>query len=496
MSWSVTIAIIYLIINLAIGFYTMRRNKNSTDFFLAGKSLGVFPIAMATFANAISGWLFVGGPGTVYSIGMGAMWFTVPASVSACMAVYLIGKRMRLLADAPFNCMTVADAVKARYESKPATFLASLATVVGTVLFLATQCLALGTVVSYIFGISLFWGVTLGTAAVLIYSITGGVLAGIYTDVFQGIVMTIVSIVIFVICLVVGGGLLNMTQTINTMAFTGAETALPAFTSQWGLVPASMAMSWFFVMGIGIVGQPHAVTNFYMIKDVKKLKWAALLAAVPSVVSGFLMLGVGLVVRYLVVTGEAAPLARPDDAITFFINNYTHPIVVGLVVAGIASAIMSTCDSLISIASASIVRDFPGLFGKKLSDKQELVYGRFAILVLAIITIFIALNLSSQGVNLLGAFGWGTFGAALGPVLAVGMNWKRTTKQAAVASIIVGLFGSVILEVLKVLKVYTLPHGIYNFAFTLLASLIVLIVVSYLSPAPKLSEELTKVMDA
>ena len=105
-------------------------------------------------------------------------------------------------------------------------------------------------------------------------------------------------------------------------------------------------------------------------------------------------------------------------------------------------------------------------------------------------------NLSSQGVNLLGAFGWGTFGAALGPVLAVGMNWKRTTKQAAVASIIVGLFGSVILEVLKVLKVYTLPHGIYNFAFTLLASLIVLIVVSYLSPAPKLSEELTKVMDA
>ncbi len=120
MNWIVSIAILYLLINLGIGFWVMRRNQTSTDFFLAGKSLGVFPIAMSTFANAISGWLFVGGPGVLYSLGIGSLWFTIPSSVSACMAIYLLGKRMRLMADAPFNCLTVADAVKHRFNSKTA----------------------------------------------------------------------------------------------------------------------------------------------------------------------------------------------------------------------------------------------------------------------------------------------------------------------------------------------------------------------------------------
>jgi sodium/proline symporter/sodium/pantothenate symporter len=208
------------------------------------------------------------------------------------------------------------------------------------------------------------------------------------------------------------------------------------------------------------------------------------------------MMGVGLVTRYLVVMGQAAPLKNPDDAISFFLMNYTPPIVAGIVMAGIAAAIMSTCDSFINIAAAAAVRDIPFAFGKKFDDQKQLAYGRYAILIISVVTILVALNLNTLGVALLGVFGWSTFAAALGPALAVGLNWKRATRQAAVASIAVGLFLNVLLEMLKVLKIYSLPHGIYNGAFTMVVSLIVFIIVSYLTAPTKMSKAMEQIMDA
>jgi len=494
---------LYMLVVLYIGYLAMKQTESSEDFFIAGKKLGLYALAMASFSAAISGWVFVGGPGLYYNIGQGSLWMTFPTSVSFLMAWIILGKRMRLLTDAK-GCMTVSDTIYERYNSKVVSGISAAALLVGLVLYLANQITSFAFILSPIFNIKHEWAVIIGMLIVLVYSAAGGMLAGVYTDVFQGTIMIIASIFIFFASLNVGGGTVNMTTTIaNTMADgTGAN-----FVGPWGLASPITAMSWFFLLSIGIVGQPHIVHKFFMVRDTNKLKWGPTLAAIGGMVAGLLWFGVGLVVKYLSLSGQLSAesmelLANSaDNTIVVFLNNYTPKIIAGLVYAGIASAIMSTADSFINIASAAIVRDLPFAFGKELDSKEELVYGRIAVVILSIIAVILALTLGSQGIALLGAFGWGTFAAALAPAVGIGFNWKRGTKEGALWSIIVGLVLNVGLEVAKTLQLpfyvnNIASKGIYNGTLSLAVSIIVYIGVSYMTKEQQLDREMEALLDA
>ncbi|GIW48661.1 MAG: proline permease [Caloramator sp.] len=498
------VMVIYMLVVLAIGYYAMKQTKSSSDFFIAGKKLGLIALAMASFSAAISGWVFVGGPGLYFSIGQGSLWMTFPTAISFAMAWIILGKRMRLLTEVN-DCMTTPDAVYARYKSKWVSGIAAVAILVGLVLYLANQITAFAFILSPIFKINFQWAVLVGMGIVLIYSVAGGMLAGVYTDVFQGTCMIIASIIIFTLCLVTGSGTQNMAANIVDALSKDAVGA--KFVNPWGIMPAITTMSWFFCLSIGIVGQPHIVHKFYMVKDVRKMRWGVVLAAIGGMVAGLLWFGVGLTVKYLSVTGklpkEAVELLKKstDNTIVVFLNYYTPKVIAGVVYAGIASAIMSTADSFINIAAASAVRDLPFAFNKKLTSKQELFMGRIVVVVIAVITIVLALTLGPKGIALLGAFGWGTFAAALAPAIGIGFNWSRGTKQAAFASIVVGLVCNVGLEIAKVLgagfyKTYIAPKGIYNGTLSLCLSIIVYILVSYMTKEEKLDRKVEAVLEA
>lgn len=494
---------LYMLIVLYIGYWAMKQTQSSKDFFIAGKKLGLYALAMASFSAAISGWVFVGGPGLYYNIGQGSLWMTFPTSVSFLMAWIILGKRMRLLTDVK-GSMTVSDAVFERYNSKLASGISATALLVGLVLYLANQITSFAFILSPIFNLKHELAVLIGMLIVLVYSVAGGMLAGVYTDVFQGTIMIIASVFIFFMSLKIGEGTVNMTSAISETMLDGTGAN---FVGPWGLASPITAMSWFFLLSIGIVGQPHIVHKFFMVKDTNKLKWGPTLAAIGGMVAGLLWFGVGLVVKYLSITNKLSPESiellsqSADNTIVVFLNDYTPKILAGLVYAGIASAIMSTADSFINIASAAVVRDLPFAIGKELNSKQELVYGRIAVVILSILAVVLALTLGSQGIALLGAFGWGTFAAALAPALGIGFNWKRGTKAGAVTSIVIGLLLNVGLEVAKTLEAsfyikYFASKGIYNGTFSLAVSVIVYIVVSYLTEPDKLDKDIVALLDA
>ncbi|WP_432404291.1 sodium:solute symporter family transporter [Wukongibacter sp. M2B1] len=483
---------LYMLVVLGIGFWAMKKTTNSSDFFVAGKQLGIIAVALAAFSAAISGFVFVGGPGLEYKVGIGSLWLTFPTSISFAMAWMILGKRMRFLAETR-NCMTVSDAILARYESKPAGFLAAIASIIGLILYLATQISAFAFILSPIFNIEYKTAVLIGMGIVLVYSVAGGMLAGVYTDVFQGSIMAVASVFVFILTLKHGGGMANMSTTI-------AQQVKPEFVGPWGVLPAPLAMGWFFCLSIGIVGQPHIAHKFYMIKDIRKLRWGPVIAAIAGMLGGLLWLGVGLVMKYKVTIGEVAALENADYAISIFLNNYTPKILAGIIYAGIASAVMSTADSFINLASAATVRDIPKSFGIELDPKKELKYGRYAVVALSILTVVISFSFGAKGVAVLGAFGWGTFAAALAPALGIGLNWKRATKQAAFWSILVGLSLNVFLEISSKLgsgfyNAIFAPLGIYNGTFSLVISIILFIVISYLTPEPKLKEDVEAIME-
>ncbi len=477
----------YFALMLAIGLWAARRTHTSQDYFAAGKGVGMIAIALATMSSAMSGFLFVGGPGLQFRFGFGTLLLTFPVSFSFAMAWYLLAKRMKLLSMVR-TMQTVPDAIYARYESNLARALAAVAILLGVVGYLGTQTLAMGVVLGRIFDISLTAGVVIGVSIVAIYAVAGGMIAGIYTDVVQGGIMILAALIIFVLALSAGGGMGNMVS--------GIGATNPDWIGPFGLVGPGVAIGWFLVFSLGILGQPQVVHKFYMINDVRRLRWGVLLATLTGMIACLIWLSVGTTMRYFVETGSLE-LPNPDEAAPLFMLTHAPALLAGIFFAGVAAASMSTADSFLIIGASALVRDLPLALGRQPSATTQLRVGRYVTLLLCLAAGTLAV-VSGQLVAILGIFGWGIFAAALAPALGLGLNWTRATPAGAVASIGFGIVATLALELNHQFGWLPdlLPGFVYRTAAVFVSSFIVFIGVSLLSPRRAIAPDVLAVMRA
>jgi Na+/proline symporter len=253
----------------------------------------------------------------------------------------------------------------------------------------------------------------------------------------------------------------------------------PAFLGPWGTRGPLTALSWYLLFALGAAGQPHGITKFLMLRDINALRWGALLTGCCYAFLSLLWMSLGLAMRTLVEKGKHPPLESPDLAAPVFLLNYTPELLAGIVFAGLLAAIMSTADSFLNIGAAAIVHDIPiALRGRPLD--RQLMWSRIATAVLLLVSALFALYMENL-IALLGTFGWGTFAAAIVPSVALGLNWKRATAAACVASIALSLVLNFALELLNRHNVYTLPYGMNVGCFSLLVSLAAFVAISFLS---------------
>ncbi len=495
-------ASIYLLVVLGIGVWSARRTRTSKDFFIAGQDLGLVVTALATTASALSGFAFVGGPGLTYQMGLSALFIFIPIGYSSGLLCWGLAKRLRLLS-AVRETFTVPDAIFHRYESRTASGLAALAVLVGTIGYLGAQLLAAGVLLDSILGLQLVFGhwglhvgVAIGLLVVLTYAVAGGMVAGVYTDLFQGAVMVGAAVSVFFYAMKSGGGLASITAAIAASDQFGSE-----FLDPLGNVPLSTAAGFFFVFGVGVLGQPHMLHKFYMLDDPRKLKWIPLVFGSTQGLCFLVWIGIGLVVPALVATGQVPALSNPDEATPLFLLRFAPKVLAGIVFAGILAAIMSTADSFVNIGSAALVRDLPKALGRRVHN--ELAWGRWAVIGIGVLSAVVALVYGDL-IALLGTFAYGTFAAALAPALAVGLNWKRVTPLAASASILVGMVLNLGLEFLAKQTLWSwlprspLPGGVLPSAVALSASFLTLFVVTWISGRSRessVAEDVALVMD-
>lgn len=481
------VAIGYFVIVAVIGIFASRRTKSAKDFFVAGQSLGLFTMAIAAMAATLSGFAFIGGPGLVYTLGLGAVFIILPAALTNSMGAWVLAKRLRLLAEVR-EMITIPDAIGARYQSRLAQGLAAVAIVLAVVGYMATNFLALAFVIDAIFGIGRAPAIWVGAIVVLAYSVSGGILAGIYNDVFQGLLMAVASVLVFMYAMQAGGGLSNISETLLQHD--------PAMLGPWGKISPLAAMSFFFVFGLGSLGQPHVAHKYFMLRDAKHLKWFPLVMTVALFLTLLLFVGVGLAIKALVLSGQAAPLVSADDATPVFLLQFTPLPLAAVVFSAAAAAIMSTVNSFMSIGSAALTHDIPVALGWRVRD--ELRWGRIWTFGITVVAAIVA-GLSSTLVAFLGVFGWGLFASTLVPSLAIGLNWQGATRAGSVASILTGLATTLLLESLAHFHVFTFPSGVTATAIALVLSLLVFVFVSWVTratAAETLAPDVRAVMEA
>jgi Na+/proline symporter len=484
----ILVAVLYFGAVSAIGVWAARRTRNAADFFVAGRRIGLLPLALAAMSATVSGFAFIGGPGFVFTAGVGAMYLVLPASVTGSITAWALAKRLRLLGEVR-GLITLPDAIGARYDSRAAQGLAAVAILVGVVGYMATNVLALGLVVDAVFGTGLGAGIWIGTGVTLAYSVAGGIIAGIYTDVLQGTLMAVASVVVFAFALQIGGagaGLAGISETVRAVD--------PEFFGPWGHLSPLAALSLFFVFGMGALAQPHVAHKFYMLRDPRQLRWYPLVMSVALILALLLYFAVGVAVKALSVRGAMPVLATPDQATPLFLLHFTPVLLAALVFSGVAAAIMSTVNAFMNIGAAAITHDLPKSFGRRVGN--ELLWGRITTVGISVVAAVLA-HVSGVLVVLLGIFGWGLFASTFVPALAIGLNWTGATRAGAIASIASGLVLTLVFETLAFLRVYTFPAGVSVAGASLVVSILVFFTLSRVSArrAPAIANDVRVVME-
>ena len=422
--------IVYLIFMLAIALYTNSRTSNNgnflEDYFIGGRSMGGFVLAMTLIATYSSASSFIGGPGVAYSRGYAWILLSMIQVPTAFLTLGVLGKKFAIISR-KINAVTVTDYLKKRYDNHFIAISTSIAMIVFFAAAMVAQFIGGAKLFESVTGYSYITGLVIFGISVIIYTTIGGFKAVAITDAIQGVVMVLATIFLLVAVIHAGGGMENITAK---MIVENPDALTP---TAGGKVPIPYILSFWVLVGFAVIGLPQTTVRCMGFKDSKSLHSAMIIG---TVVVGFLMLGMHLVgaLGAYVVPGLAGDSAIPGITIKVL-----PPILTGIFIAGPLAAIMSTVDSMLILASASIIKDLYINYGKgniKAKHLNRISFVSTAIIGLIVFifaikppSIIVWINLFAFG-GLEAAFFWPTL---------LGLYWKRANATGAILSIVTGI---------------------------------------------------------
>ena len=487
--------VVYLAAMLLIGVYFSRRGGSSSshDFYLGGRSLGPVVTAMSAEASDMSSYLLMGLPGLAYLCGLAEVtWTCIGLAVGTYLNWLIVAKRIRRYSDR-LGAITVPDFFSRRYKDQRHT-LSCIAAIVILVFFIpytASGFKAVGTLFNSLFGFDYHAAMIIGAVVIIGYTVLGGFLAVSTTDLVQSIFMTTALIV--VVCFGVGqaGGLDAVME--NARALPGYLSLTQGYDAAAGTAASFSGLSIVSTLawGLGYFGMPHILLRFMAIRQEKELTLSRRIATIWVVISMATAIAIGVIGYSVSVAGKVPFLTTSSDSETIIIqmadlmsrHGVLLIIAAGIIISGILAATMSTADSQLLAAASSVSQDLmQDFFHVKLTEKTTMVVARITVLVIAIISIFLAWDPNSSVFRVV-SFAWAGFGAAFGPVMLFALFWKRSNKWGALAGMV---SGGIMVFVWKYLVA---PIGgawsIYELLPAFLVACVAIVVVSLLTPAPE-----------
>jgi sodium/pantothenate symporter len=454
--------IIYLALMFGIAIYTNSRASGNGSFieeyFIGGRSMGGFVLAMTLIATYSSASSFVGGPGVAYSTGYAWILLSMIQVPTAFLTLGVLGKKFAIISR-KINAVTVTDYLKARYDNPFIAVTTSIAMIIFFSAAMVAQFIGGAKLFEAVTGYSYVTGLVIFGISVILYTTIGGFRAVAITDAIQGIVMVLATAFLLVATVKAGGGVETITAK---MIATNPDALTP---TAGGAVSIPFILSFWVLVGFAVLGLPQTTVRCMGFKNSKSLHSAMIIG---TIVVGFLMLGmhlVGTLGAYVV------PGLSGDGAIPGITVQILPPILAGIFIAGPLAAIMSTVDSMLILASASIIKDLYLNYGKGNIEEKQLNRISFMTTgIIGLIVFFFAINPPSiiVWINL---FAFGGLEAAFFWPTILGLYWKRANADGAILSIVTGIASFFIFTVYAIK-----PFGMHQIVPTLLVALAAFII--------------------
>ena len=393
----------YQCLLLAVGLWASRRTHSSSDFFLGGRKVGPWVTGISYSASASSAWTLLGVSGAAFVIGPSVVWVALGSLSGMVVAWWWISPRL-LEASHQQQLTTFIDYLFEPNQHRNNTLLWSSAVIIliAFVFYVAAQFQGAGLAVTEVFAVSDTLAILCGAAVILIYTWLGGYWAVSLTDTIQGVVMCLAAIALPLGTVISLGGLGPVVELIDLGSQRGGGTNSVTL-SVIGFVIGSLAIS------LGTFGQPHLMVRFMALKDHRARRSAARITLI-----WYLVVFSGMVLTGLVGRGAFDSLNNNEQVFFALSEQVLPPVLAGLLLAAVLSAIMSTADSQLLVCASTLSHDLTDEALK--GSPRVLRRGRWAVVIVVVLAVLVALFLPAPIFSRV-LFAWSALGAALGPTL-------------------------------------------------------------------------------
>lgn len=471
----------YFLIILGIGVWATRfSSKGVSEYFVGGRSVPRFVVALSAVVSGRSAWVFTGLAGLAYRDGVSAVWYVVGFTIAEMLLFFFFANRIRRLGEAR-DCVTVTDILAARLGDKVGLLRVAVAVpiVIFYTAYVAAQFDAGGKALAQNYGLEAHTGILVTAGIILFYTFLGGFLAVSYTDAVQAVFMISALVLLPILLIPAEGGWSAVMESLKPGAMDPTKISIGMLIGALGL-------------GLGSGGNPHIVARYLSIRDIDGLRFAGVIGTLWNVVMCWCAILVGISGQ-AVFRGESALTTKQasETVLLQLTQMYLPALLAGLVLAALFAAIMSTADSQLLVVASSIVRDLVQrlLFkGAELSQRLLVLLSRLVVLTVTIGAVIVAWR-GAESLHALIVLAWSGVGGSLGPPLLLCAFWRRLTAAGAIAGILAGtatvLYWGTNQELIKITSEIVPGFG---------ASLLATVMVSLLTKPPSDAAEALAIM--
>jgi len=377
-------------------------------------------------------------------VGVSAFWVVLGELAGVTIAWFFMAEKFKKLSDS-FDSITLPDYLVSRFKSSSHTLRIVAATALSlfVIVYVSAQIDATGSAFESFLGWNYFTGAIIGFFIVLTYIFTGGFVAVVWSDLFQGLVMLLGLVLLPVVAYFS----IDSSESITH----GLAQLDPSMLNIWGeggfsLINVFTILGFMFI-GLGFMGSPQLFIRFMSIKDVAEIKKGRWVAIVFTIITDSAAVLIGIYGRYILtdVGGDPEQLLGngAQDVLPLLVERIMPLTLVGVYIAAVLSAIMSTIDSLLVVASSAISRDFYQQIFKPNKTEEELAkISKIITLILALlalgIAMLVAITSPTRTIFWFVMFGWSGIAATFCPTIILSLAWDKFSEKGAIASMITG----------------------------------------------------------
>jgi len=433
MTWKLPGLLLYLLVLVVIGVIASRRMKSLRDYFVGGKTMGYWSVAFSARATGESAWLLLGLTGMGAAVGVQAFWVVIGEVLGVAGAWLFMARRFKRLTDR-FDSVTVPDYLESRFSDTRhhLRLVSAFSLVVFVTLYVAAQIDATGQAFEIFLGWNWYAGALVGFCVVLVYVAFGGFVAVVWSDLFQGAMMVAGLVVLPVVGFAAAGGvgpvLDGLQQQDPVLLSWGGKDG-------WSAVGIAGTLA-FLCIGLGFMGSPQVFVRFMSLRSESEISRGATVAIAWTILADGGAVLIGMLARHALAIDD-------QTALPMLVEHLMPAVVVGLYIAIVLSASMSTVDSLLVVGASAAVRDFYQKVRRPDLDDASLVRRcRQATIAIAgaalLVALLVAAFTEERSIFWFVIFGWSGIAATFCPTVILSLFWDRFTKRGALAAMITG----------------------------------------------------------